>query len=135
LSPPIWPQSHTRSSSFSSPNLFCQKSSSNNSVSDSHNLEDEGKTLYEDFVQKHLIVSPDKNGEVTAGGSVIVIIRQEEQGSNCNIVFACNSTASKSTRTTGGLALQLAATYLCYIQLIFIFMCASPLLLLMHPSA
>ena len=112
LSPPTWPQSHTGSSSFSSPNLFCQKSSSkNNNVSDSHNLEDEGKSLYEDFVQEHLIVSPNKNGEVlTSGGSDI--IRQEEQGSNCNIVFESNSTASKSTRTTGGLALQLGATEL-----------------------
>jgi len=43
-------------------------------------------TLYEDFVQEHLIVSPNKNGEVlTAGGSDV--IRQEEQGSTIAISY------------------------------------------------
>ena len=103
LSPPMWPQSHTRSLSFPSPNL-CQKSSSNNNVSNSHSHEDEGKTLYEDFVQEQRIISTNKN-EITAGGSDIA--RKEEQGSNSNIsfAFASNSAASKSTTTTSGLAL------------------------------
>ena len=37
---------------------------------------------------------------------------RKNTGSNCNIVFESNSTALKSTRTTGGLALQLGATEL-----------------------
>lgn len=72
LSPPMWPQSHTRSLSFPSPNL-CQKSSSNNNnnVSNSHSHEDEGKTLYEDFVQEQRIISTNKN-EITAGRNFIL---------------------------------------------------------------
>ena len=92
--------------------------------------------MYEDFVQEHLIVSPNKNGEVlTSGGSDI--IRQEEQGSNCNIVFESNSTASKSTRTTGGLALQSSiGSILFMLHTTYIyFYVRIPLLLLMNPSA
>lgn len=103
LSPPTWAQALSRNNPPSPLPLFCQSSYVRSSHNDCNDNEDEGRSLYHEFLQENLIASPDNNDNGKGTGSSSI------RGGMCrNLAIASNATPPVAVGSMSALIYQLA---------------------------